>query len=505
MPRLLALEWDESEARLAVATARGRTATIDELFAVDLRPAPGERPLEPAEIGSKIAAALAARGVGRVTTLVALGRANIELKRLSLPPAPEEELPELVRFQGLREFNTLGDDWPLDFVPLDEDDSEGRSVLAAAVAPKVVERIAATCEAAGLSARRIVLRPFAAAALLRRTAGGEQLRLLIDLLGDEADLTVLQGARVVFPRTVLLPGEPGSPTQTKALLTEIRRTIAAAQNQLGGRRIESINLCGSGDEPTELAGAIEADLSLPVQPFDPLADAPLSGPLRRHPPAQSERFAPLIGMLLDEAQGRAHDLDFLNPRRPPETANPRRRLYILGGLAAASIVAAIVLFNVLLAQEDSEILALRKKFAKQQEDLEVADATIKDVARIDKWIAEDAVWLDELRWLSENAPPADHAMVTSLDLFEDSRGGKISLGGLLDEQPTSEQLGKRLRDERHQMFPESDRDTDAAVHGLYNWEVKGTILVLNEDAQKAPPLPPLRRLAAPRAVTKGVR
>ncbi len=69
-------------------------------------------------IGRRINEAIAARGIRRGKTLVAVGRANIELKNLTLPPAPPEELPELVRFQAEREFNTLGENWPLDFIQL---------------------------------------------------------------------------------------------------------------------------------------------------------------------------------------------------------------------------------------------------------------------------------------------------------------------------------------------------------------------------------------------------
>src|SRR5690606_18478386 len=106
---------------------------------------------------------------------------------------PIEELPELVRFQAEREFNALGEDWPLDFIPLPGAADEPQTVLAAAISPELVGEIEVTCEAAGLSPERLVLRPCSAAALLSHVhpAEGKGLRLLVDLLADEADLTVL--------------------------------------------------------------------------------------------------------------------------------------------------------------------------------------------------------------------------------------------------------------------------------------------------------------------------
>ena len=70
-------------------------------------------------------------------------------------------------------------------------------------------------------------------------------RLMVDLLADEADLTVLVNEQVALMRTVRLSAADDD-AQAKALLGEIRRTIAAAQNQLGGRRIEKVILCGRG-------------------------------------------------------------------------------------------------------------------------------------------------------------------------------------------------------------------------------------------------------------------
>ena len=198
MTQLLAIEWDSREARLAVATAGRGSARVEELFAVPLVAADGETELSDAEVAQRIAAAVRQRKLTNAETLVAVARASIELKPLSLPPAPDDEVPELARFQAMREFNTLGDDWPLDFIPLSGNATEPRTVLAAAIAPQAVKEILATCAPAELNVKHVVLRPCAAASLLRRRAGEGRIRLLVDVLGDEADLTVLVGDTVVF-------------------------------------------------------------------------------------------------------------------------------------------------------------------------------------------------------------------------------------------------------------------------------------------------------------------
>ena len=50
-------------------------------------------------VGRRIAEELDARGIWRPPTLVAVGRGSIECRQLQLPPAPDEELPEMVHFR----------------------------------------------------------------------------------------------------------------------------------------------------------------------------------------------------------------------------------------------------------------------------------------------------------------------------------------------------------------------------------------------------------------------
>ena len=338
MPRFLAIEWDAREARVAVARTRGFAAVVEHAFAIDLGERDATQPVSEAHIGKKVAAALAASGVSRCETLVAVGRANIELRQLTLPNSPLEELPDLVRFQALRQFTTIGEDWPLDFVHVDTGEVENFGVLAATIAPEMVAQIEATCRAADLTPKRLVLRPFSAASLLRRRHrnASQPIRLMVDLLVEEADLTVLVDEYVVMVRTVRLASAEDTAALSRALLGEIRRTIASAQNQLKGRRVEKVILCGDGRDQTLLKETIEGELSLAVELFDPFSMVELDAALQTARPLHAGRFTPLLGMLADEAQGAAHPIDFLPPRKRPEPPSKNRRYALIGGLVGAA-------------------------------------------------------------------------------------------------------------------------------------------------------------------------
>ncbi len=481
MPRFLALEWDEHEARVAVAVTRGAEAVIEQAFAVELRPTSGET--APQDIGGKIGAALSARHVGRVDSLVAVGRPSIELRNLTLPPAPDDELPDMVRFQALREFNALGEDWPLDYLPISGSETEARNVLAAAISPELVEPIKATCQAAGLKPRRLVLRPCAAASLLRRLrpADGEKVRLLVDLLSDEADLTVMSGNQVVFLRTARLPSEGD---HAKALLGEIRRTSVAVQNRLGGQRVEAIYLCGDDREHGLLAEQLSQDLGLPAEVFDPFAGLEMSSELRQALPAHTGRFAPLLGMLLDEAAATPPALDFLNPRRRPPPVSHRRKLTVGGSIAAGVLFLLAIIGWWHLGRLDAQIKTLTEEANKLAAAEKVAVANEKKVADIDKWASGELVWIDELAEISKKLPPAKDVILSKLSWGPRIKGagGELSMQCFVRSPSTTELVEQSLRDARHHVDVEAGHEDSS--HKGYQWKFDSKIAI---DPQGAAP------------------
>lgn len=480
MVRLLALEWNESEARVAVAGLHKAEAFIEQAFVVPLPGGGPEQQPGATEVGQQIAAALAARGIRRLDTLVGIGRASIELRHLTLPPAPDEELPEMVRFQALREFNALQEDWPLDFIPLDEDPNQARNVLAAAIAPELVEQIQQTCQTAGLRVRRLVLRPCGAASLFcrRQAEGLTKACLLVDLLGDEADLTVVVDRKVIFLRTARLPADPLiDPESAQALLGELRRTMVAVSNQLGGRRVELIALCGTGPHHAALADQLADRLGTTTELFDPFSGLRLEGPLREQLPEQPGRFAPLLGMLVDELEGVGHSLDFLHPRRRPPPPSRVKR-YAPAGLVAAVLVAAIGGFSWFdAARKDHRIRSLQEEVQKWENQAQKVAKLQKVAAEIRAWEAGDVVWLDELRWLSEKLPPAQNAMITRIQAASAPRGGgELELEGLV--QPpveTIKQIEQNLRDGTHRLISKDTADSTATKN--YSQQFKSVVQV----------------------------
>jgi Tfp pilus assembly PilM family ATPase len=493
MPQVLALEWDDAEARLAVADVRRGSIVLEQAFAVPLdNTAPGSGSDTPAgkislsgahdlnAIGRRITEALATRGIRRGKTLVGVGRANIELKNVSVPPCPPEELPEMVRFQAERDFNTLGDDWPLDFLP-QPGSGESQEVLAAAISPELVAEIEVTCQAANLTPQRLILRPCAAAALLSRVRPGSEgkLRLLVDLLAEEADLTVLSGDAVVFMRTARLPHEALRSDSQRMLVPEIRRTIAAVHNRLHGQRIEEVFVCGDDSQAAAIR-EIGRDLELPVEVFNPLKSVTLGGDLRKVLPNQPSRFAPLIGMLLHEAEPGEGIIDFLNPRKRPEKKSRKREFIAIGATVATLAVVAAGWIYYQLGELDAEAASLAKRSndmgvnIKDKTETPVKKAMLKSdqAAEIERFTGTEVVWLDELAAIALKAPPAEKMMITNLTTPPDAarRTSRMHLDVAAATPEVVKTLTDTLRDKGHQVTPGNAGELENGKR--YPWAVK---------------------------------
>ncbi len=272
-----------------------------------------------------------------------------------------------------------------------------------------------------------MVRPFAAASRFERTseARGCLVRLLIDLLPAEADLTVMVERRVVFARTARLSADVlAAPEEAEALVSEIRRTLAAAHTQLGTRRVEAVYVLGATPQHTALCAKLQAELNLPCRAVDPLAGTNISrevtGDLAEGAKA---RFAALLGALWDEAEGVAPAIDFLHPRRPPPPKRSRRLLVLAGAAAGLLLVmGAVLLFRIMRLNGRIEALA---------GPVSDVDRLTKDLSEVQKeldpyqeWQTSDINWLVELASLSHNLPNPDDVLFTSLVITTNEGAGK---------------------------------------------------------------------------------
>jgi len=476
MARILAIDWDRHEARYVLATAsRGKVkvVAVESISLVDVAEG-GEEPKP--DLSGSLAAALADQAVARAVTLVGVERSSIELLQFVLPPAKDTELPELVANQAMRESQLITEQSVIDFLVIGSDPSVPRSVTAAAMSSEELGRIQRTCEAAGVKPTRMLLRPFASASLFARTESPPETCLLVNRINAEVDLTILAERKPVFFRTIRLPESANETQVVGRLLAEINRTLAAApESHLGDETVQCIYVFGRSDDHQGLVDQIRDGLSLPAKVFD--AFEALHVP-ERLVPAGCGRFAPLLGMVLDEAAG-SHAVDFLHPKKIPQPVN-RRRLAIIGAGAIAAVILGVA-FNVwsTWSEVNRENAALTKRLREVNATIKKTSDKMKLIEAVRNWRARDVIWLDELRDLSLRFPPPRDAVVLRMSMTFSQSGGSIDLEGLVRDPKIVVNMEGQVRDRYRTVV--SRRVQERKLERDYTWLFETSMSVAPRD------------------------
>jgi hypothetical protein len=425
---------------------------------------------------------------GRAVTLVGVDRSNVEVLSLTLPPARESELPELVALQVFRESQASEEDAIVDFVTLGETGAQRPSdgsapptqVMAAVLSKAHLEKLQDTCNGGGVRPARILLRPLAAASLFaRRVSPTESVCLLVSLACDEADLNVLVDGRVVFQRTVRLPEGVSEEVIAQRLAAEIQRTLLVAQQgPLGSSPVERVFVFGGTEENQQLAEAISGELGFAVSVVDPfeITDVPDDG-LPEHP----GRFAALVGMILDESYA-SHALDFLHPKRPPPPVDRRR---IVAAVASAIVLAVAALgywtWSEVSAADD-DVRRLSAELQDRNDLVKRGAGQRRLVEAVREWESGEIVWLDELRDLSVRFPSSRDLIVLRMTMSSDrSGGGGIEFSGTVRDPLVVTRMEQNVRDQYHEVRSKRLQERDQGKG--YSWVFETSMSVTGRDKE----------------------
>ncbi|TWU43184.1 Competence protein A [Novipirellula aureliae] len=457
MPKKIAIDWDESELRVVAANSNGSKVSIIGADVV---------PLNDSDVYSCLRHYVSEHGFDKAETVVVIGRGKAELRELQLPPVPDEELPDMVRFQSIRNFASAGDNATIDYLITSRNES-GVKAIAAAVSPKQLTEVTEVCQAAALEPSQIVLRPLAAAALFLQTDKPNQTSgdtVLIDLLNDDAEITLIRDGGVIFVRTVRMPASQTA--QAKSLVNELRRSLLACGATQSLSRIvlwgrESVHR----EQIEHIATSMEVDVQV-VNPFD-LVD--IEAPTKSKLPDHIGRLAPLVGLLVCDGAHTSQLIDFLNPRRREEVKPNHRRTAILIGIPVAILAGSLFWAYQNLRSLDSQIERLTTITTETKEPVTEALEKIAKVRRIDQFLDSQPVWLDELRQIAVRLPPSDKVMLKSVTAASDPRTGvgTLTLAGSAIDPSVIEKLEEAIRDDDHRVIGEGASEQNSK--DAYRW------------------------------------
>ncbi len=226
--------------------------------------------------------------------VIAVTGQNVLARVLRLPPIPEDEIKQAIRWEAERHLPIPVDDAVLDAQLVREVVEDGQRqvevLLAAAPEGLVLSYIEA------LAAARLLVDAVEVGALAMSRALGEMVttgtRALVNLGASTTDLAVVRDGVPQFTRTILSGQEAVSRAaavpQTgegadafalasglDELLTQLRRSLDFYRAQFGGATIDGVVLCGGGARIPRIDRHFALELDLPVSVGTPLVGVEL--------------------------------------------------------------------------------------------------------------------------------------------------------------------------------------------------------------------------------------
>ncbi len=470
MAKRLAIDWDDTELRLVAAQTAGGVTRVTDAAVI---------PIEEGRVLETLQSAVSNRGLEKTETLLAIGRGKAELRELKLPSVPDNELPDMVRFQAIRTFASAGDA-AVDFL-VTKRSEEGIEMIAAAIGPAKLDAVKESCEQAGLSLKRVALRPLTAAALyLSRNADESGETVLIDLLASDAEIVIARDGKVIYVRTVRLPNTPAA--RPAALAGELRRSLLACGSGNVTRRVylwgrDAVHV----DDITMLGEATGSD----VHTLDPFGLVDISDQASNNLPDHVGRLAPLVGLLACDESESDRLIDFLNPRKRLEKITDHRKTAALVGVPVAIVVLVGWLLYSQLSERTQQIESLLAENAELKPQVEMAAKGISRTETIDQFLDGDVNWLNELKRIAGAIPPAEEMILTSVNASSAGRGAglrtgtagtpTITLEGFVTESSVIDRLEESLRSEHHRVIGKGTNKEE--TRDAYRWTLDETVFI----------------------------
>ncbi len=494
MTKQIAIDWDDNELRLVVGQSSLNQTSITDAAII---------PMLESGIFDTLRQAIKERGLEKTETLVAIGRGKAELRELALPPVPDEELPDIVRFQAVRNFASAGESATIDYLVTKRTESNVHAI-AAAVTPANLKEVREIITDAGLNLKRVTLRPLSAAVLYLASEKTRSLTgdiVLVDLLADDAEIIVARDGAVVFVRTVRMPSADAA--RPKALVNEMKRSLLAC----GCTEPEKIVIWGRAENHAATFELLNDAMNGPVEFANPFDFVTVDSKIQSKLPDHVGRLAPLIGLVACEDRYADRLIDFLAPRERPEEKKDYRRTALLVGLPIAAVLLVSFAVYRQLAALDNQVAVLNTMNTKLKKDVVDADKSVASIEKLDQFLDADAIWINELRLLAEKLPPSQEVILKAITATSDVRTGEstLMLSGSAVSPSVIEKLETSIRDEHHSVASEGASEQDAK--DAYKWAFSEKITIpayyarnlRYEGIQKATAKPEVALEVAPEA------
>ncbi|WP_437186827.1 hypothetical protein SH668x_000191 [Planctomicrobium sp. SH668] len=379
MSESLILEWsrDSLSALVAVDGAKGNIRAVATLNSIDH----ADPLIAVSQAGESLRAWLARENLTAEKLTVVIPRDEIVIRRMDVPQAPIDELPDLVRFQAATRTSAPIDTLVLDFLPLPSH-GEGQDVIACTIDRDLLLRLQAVCTAAKLNLTRVLISPLTLGELVRSTVGPdlgvERPDLVVYQVDRRIELSIFDHGTLVFSHaTQLQVSSEGQSTsdRLKILKSDLARSLVALSQT---RPDTNVSRCFyvAGEPDSTVIALLEHQFPNHTVRVD--ARDLFTG-------VSTQGYEALAGALVTPKDNRLQ-LDLLHPRKKREVPD-RRKLYaaIAGSILLLGIVTVMTLFYSRKGTLEESIESLRADVNERKEDIRKGKPRSDAFDRLARW------------------------------------------------------------------------------------------------------------------------
>ena len=398
------IEWSIDGIRLLIADPSGRVsrAVVWETFDHH------DTSVSAQEFGDKFKSWLNRQSIQPGQARLVLPRESIVIRQLQLPQAPEEELPDLVKFQSAAKSSVPIDDLALDYLPIETATDVGRSVVTASIDRRRLQRFIQILTAAGFDVSAVTISPLTVGQFVNKFSGnslGSRPAEIVVFQRDKLiEMSIFVHGSLVFSHTLVLP----EMNRLKPFESGLARSIVALHQTYPDVSIEHCYFVGSRDD-FEIRELLEKKfpnhVSQVIHPTSLMNQCETAG------------FESLIGAAFP-ASSEDLKLDLLHPRKRIEKPDRRKWYWIAGGSAA--VLLFIISYGLFLSHKgalEAAIEELNDTIAEVDRKLKAGAPQLDAFQRIESWSLGDANTIVTWNLLRANMPGTDRLYLSELRLL----------------------------------------------------------------------------------------
>jgi len=286
-----------------------------------------------AAISKTIYQAFSESGILETEVYTVISGSMVQVRRLTLPPMPEGELRDAVKWEA-HNFATFPVENALIDYNIIEKGPQGSQkidLLVAAIEAATFKKHLSAISSAGLRCAGITIAPFALGQLLRRvpSLSQDELVAIVDFAAEEVSINLFKNYVPQFTRQVKI-GE--------SLEREILSSFTYYREQFLEEKVGRLYLSGESSQLEEIKASLSASLGITIEILDPLKNINIDPKVD---PTKLQEMSPRLTLAIGLAENKARQMNLLGKKEKAPRTNLEKILKSIS-IPNAAVIGTLV-------------------------------------------------------------------------------------------------------------------------------------------------------------------